>query len=365
MKKWLKRIGIFAVAAVFAVCLMLAYDSRERAIVIDHYEENEKLQTVKPGWPGTPVDEKGRFVNYEHPYLPRTIDLLRWQLSANPFKEAKANDRDRVAVTDPSAFLAGSQDGILWLGHASFYIRLDGVAFLIDPIFGKPPFVKRFIDIPSPLGSIQRVDYVMLSHDHRDHADETTLREVAAKFPAAVFIGGLRMDDIFNEWKAPTNAVETAGWFQRYDLPAAVPEIYFLPVRHWARRGLFDTNHRLWGGYVLKGKTHSIYFGGDSGYGRHYKDVGELFPNIDYFLIGIGAFEPRWFMHPVHNSPEDALKAFVDIGANTLVPMHFGTFDLSDEPPGLPLRQLRQQAAEMRLTDRVKVLNINESLDLD
>src|SRR5215218_4137224 len=274
MKKWLKRLGMVAVVAVFAVFLLLAYDNRERTTVIDHYESNEKLVTVKPDWPGTPVDEDGRFINYEHPYLPRMTDLLRWQLSRNQFKEAKLNDTDRLEVKDPTEFLSSERDGIIWLGHASFLIRIDGVNFLIDPIFGKPPFVKRFVDVPSPLGAIRRVDYVLLSHDHRDHADETTLRAVAERFPSAVFIGGLRMDDIFNEWKTPGNEIETAGWFQQFDVPAGVPDIYFVPVRHWARRGLFDTNHRLWGGYVIKGKTHSIYFGGDSGYGRHYADVG-------------------------------------------------------------------------------------------
>ena len=332
--------------------------------MVDRYVSNEKLKTVKPGWPGTPIDEAGRFVNYEHPFLPRLTDLLRWQLGGNPFKQAKENDTERLEVKDPAAFLTGDQDGILWLGHASFFIRLDGNGILIDPIFGKPPFITKFVEVPSQLDQIRRVDYVLLSHDHRDHTDETTLRAVAEKFPNAVFLGGLKMDDIFNEWKTPANDVQTAGWFQRFELPTGAPEIYFVPVRHWARRGLFDTNQRLWGGYIVRGKSASIYFGGDSGYGRHYADVGELFPEIDYFLIGIGAFEPRWFMEANHNSPGDALQAFADLGAKTLIPMHFGTFDLSDEPPSEPLRQLRQGALEMELTDWIKVLTINESLDL-
>ena len=324
----------------FACDPALDYGDSENRVVIKRFEANKKLITVKPDWPGTPVDDEGRFVNYEYP-VPATNDRSP-ALAAEP-KSVQGTKTERHR--SPRGTRPGGVSGVrprrnfVGLGHASFYIRLDGVCFLIDPIFGKPPVVKRFVDVPSPLDSIRKIDYVLLSHDHRDHTDETTLRNVAAKFPAAVFIGGLRMDDIFNEWKTPTNPIETAGWFQRFDLPAGVPEVCFVPVRHWSRRGLFDTNHRLWGGFVLKGKTSSIYFGGDSGYGRHYKDVGELFPNIDYFLIGIGTFEPRWFMQPVHNSPQDALQAFVDIGAKTLVPMHFGTFELSDEPPGEPLRR--------------------------
>lgn len=365
MKKWLKRLGILAVVGSVLLTAGWFWGDRKVEVKIAGHTSNENLETVKPNWPGTPIDGGGNFVNYEHPFVPRLTDLVRWRLSSNPFADEKKMDIARLAVLDPTEFLASERDGILWLGHASFYIRLDGVAFLLDPIFGTPPFVKRFVEVPSPLPLIRRVDYILLSHDHRDHTDEATLREVAAKFPNAVFVGGLKMDDIFNEWKSLQNGVATAGWFQRYDLPAGTPEIVFVPVRHWSRRGLSDTNKRLWGGYVIKGKNTSIYFGGDSGYGRHYRDVGGLFPSIDYFIAGIGAYEPRWFMEANHNSPADALKAFSDIGAKFMIPMHYGTFDLSDEPPSAPLRELLAAAANERLTDRMRILTINESLDLD
>lgn len=135
-------------------------------------------------------------------------------------------------------------------------------------------------------------------------------------------------------------------------------------MRHWARRGLFDMNKRLWGGFVIQSESATIYFGGDSGYGRHYKEVGELFPETDYFLIGIGAYEPRWFMEANHNSPGDAIKAFQDSGAKMMIPMHFGRFDLSDEPPSEPLRALMEEAGNLGLTDKIKVLTINESWEI-
>jgi L-ascorbate metabolism protein UlaG (beta-lactamase superfamily) len=265
-------------------------------------------------------------------------------------------------VRDPSAFLDGEQDGILWLGHASFYIRLNGVGILTDPIFDTPTFVRRFVEVPAQLDRIRKVDHILLSHDHRDHTDEPSLRRIAEKFPYAQFIGGLRMEDLLKDWKTMSNSVQTAGWFQKYDTGESVT-FYFVPVRHWARRGLADTNHRLWGSYVIETDTVKIYFGGDSGYGRHYREIGEVFPNIDYFLIGIGAYEPRWFMEANHNDPSDAIKAFRDIGAKTLVPMHYGTFDLSDEPPGQPLKLLMQQAEAAGVRDRVKAVAINEAVE--
>lgn len=360
MKKWLIRILVVLFVA-FVALLTTAFmiEENDRAVIVKH-EKNDALRTVREGWPGTPVDEKGRFVNHEHPFLPSAKDLLKWQLGANPFADEKKTDPWRLEVKDPGEFLRGDRDGILWLGHASFYIRVNGVTMLIDPVFGEPRFMKRFVTVPSPLEQIQKLDYVLLSHDHRDHSDEATLRTIASKFPDAQFLGGLRMDDLFREWGA--GKIQTAGWFQEFATDVEV-KIAFVPVRHWCRRGLTDTNHRLWGGFVISGGGKKIYFGGDSGFGSHYRETAETFGEIDYFLIGIGAYEPRWFMKANHNNPADAFQAFLDARGKTLVPMHYGTFDLSDEPPGQPLRLLREEAEKAGRAGDLRALAINEALE--
>lgn len=361
MKKWLIRIGFVIALLVLGLIIFIVFDANDKA-VIKSYARNENLPTIKAGWQGVPIDQKGRFVNHEHPFLPRVIDILKWQLSSNPQKEEKQNDRTRLAVLDPTDFLSGERDGILWLGHASFFVRLNGKSILLDPVFGKPSLVKTFVEVPSPLEKIKRVDYVLLSHDHRDHCDEESIKQIAQKFPNAKFFGGLKMDELLKDWITPTNETQGAGWFQQFKTTDETLKIYFLPVRHWCRRGLFDTNERLWGGYVIEDAGRTIYFSGDSGYGSHYREIAELFPNIDYFLIGIGAYKPRWFMEPNHNSPEEALKAATDANAKTIIPMHFGRFDLSDEPASEPLKVLQEKAREMNLSDKIKPLNINESL---
>jgi L-ascorbate metabolism protein UlaG (beta-lactamase superfamily) len=358
---------LIAVAGVFsfillAVLIVILIDENDKP-VIEKYVKNENLPTIKVDWKGTPVDEKGRFVNYEFPFLPKIKDLLKWQLSGNPQKEEKQNDLERLAVLDPTEFLQSENDGILWLGHAGFFVRLSGKNILLDPVFGNPPLVRTFVDVSSPIEKIGKVDYVLLSHDHRDHCDEESIKQIVGKFPTAKFYGGLRMDELLKDWIP--NETQTAGWFQQFKLPDENLKIYFLPVRHWCRRGLFDTNKKLWGGFVIQGAGKTVYFSGDSGCGSHYRETAELFPEIDYFLIGIGAYKPRWFMEPNHNSPEDAVKAFVDARAKFLIPMHFGRFDLSDEPPGEPLRLLKEKTRGMNLSDKIKLLNINESLFFD
>src|SRR5687768_1161872 len=124
MKKWLIRIIIgFLLAVVVLITSAFVLEKIDKAVVVKHVQ-NENLKTVKPDWQGVPVDEKGRFVNAEFPFLPKTTDLLRWRLGSNPQKEEKQNDRERSKISDPTEFLNGNQNGILWLGHASFFIRL-------------------------------------------------------------------------------------------------------------------------------------------------------------------------------------------------------------------------------------------------
>lgn len=357
------KIGALALFVLFIIAAAFIFWSDRKIAVIVKYTKNERLPTIKTDWRGTPVDERGRFVNHEFPFMQKTSDLLRWQLSANPQKAEKEADKTRLAVLDPTEFLQSDADGILWLGHAGFFVRLNGKTILMDAIFGKPPFVKTFVDVPSPIDRIKAVDYVLISHDHRDHCDEESTKQIAKKFPEAEFLAGLESEDLINEWKTPTNKLQTAGWFQQFALPDDRVKIYFVPTRHWSRRGLFDTNKRLWGAFVIQSADKTIYFGSDTGYGSHYKETAAIFPEIDYALLGIGAYEPRWFMHPNHNSPEDAFQAFLDLKAETLIPMHFGRFDLSDEPPGEPLRLLNERARETHLSERVKVLQIYESLN--
>ena len=242
MKKWLVRILIGLLLA-FVVVLTSAFviEKTDRAVVTK-YVENENLKTVKPEWKGVPVDEYGRFVNAEFPFLPKLADLLRWRFSANPQAAEKQNDKERLQVLDPNEFLNGDREGILWLGHASVLLRLAGKTVLLDPVFGEPAFIERYFALPSPLEKIRRVDYVLITHDHRDHADEETIKALAQKFPEAKFLAGLGTEDLLKDWSVPPDKMQTAGWYQQFDLDDENLKITFVPVRHWSRRGLTDTH---------------------------------------------------------------------------------------------------------------------------
>ncbi len=362
MGKWIKRFGIAAGTLVTVAAAAIVWSDWDTTVE-EKRVFGDKSRVIKPDWQGTPVDQRGRFMNAEFPTLTKTFDVIKWTVLPNEFTDEKAKDDGRLRVSDPREFLQSESDGILWLGHASFFIRLGGESILVDPVLGKPQFIKEYVSVESPLELIPNVDKVLISHDHRDHMDETTIKAIAEKFPKTVFLSGLRSDELLGEWTGDRHRAVTAGWYEQFPAEGGV-KIYFVPVRHWSQRGLFDKNYRLWGGFVIQSETATIYFGGDSGYGNHYREMAELFPKIDYFLIGIGAFEPRWIMEANHNSPSDAVKAFIDSKAKMMVPMHYGRFDLSDEPPSMPLRNLMDEVRNADIENKVKVLTINENIDL-
>jgi L-ascorbate metabolism protein UlaG (beta-lactamase superfamily) len=159
----------------------------------------------------------------------------------------------------------------------------------------------------------------------------------------------------------PEIQVQEAGWYQQYTLNEDF-EIIFVPTRHWTRRGLADENKRLWGGFFIRYHNKSIYFMGDSGYTKHFEEIRNILGDVDYAIMGVGAYKPEWFMYQSHISPVDAIKAFHEMGGRYFIPMHFGTFDLSDEPLLKPLDVLREadfdELVELKLGEELLIYSV-------
>lgn len=320
---------------------------------------NPALQTILPAdeWKGTPFGKKG-FQNIEYPFLPSFNDLLKWKLSKNPQKDEKKSDKLLPQVIASPSFLTTNENMVVWLGHATFFIRINGVSIITDPIFGKLPLIGRLSPFPFDPNLLKDIDYILLSHDHRDHCDKASLKLVAKLNPQAKVLTGLVLETLLKEWGIKN--VEPAGWHQQYKTEGV--DVFYLPTRHWARREFHDTNLSLWGAFVIRGGGKTIYFGGDSGYGSHFKQVGRLFSAIDISILGCGAYSPRWFMEPVHMNPEDAVTAFNETGAKTMLPMHYGTFDLSDEPYSEPVRILNRLKTDGKINGELQLPAIGQAV---
>lgn len=290
------------------------------------------------------------------------MDVLKWTFRRNPQRYEKAHDKFRLKVTNDASFINEKTDCIVWLGHATFYIRVAGIVLVIDPVFYDLPFIKRYSRHALSPSALGRVDYLLISHDHRDHCQSRSIREIVRLNPDVEVLTGLRMDALLQRW-VPIERIQCAGWYQQYKTRHSLA-ISFLPARHWSKRTYNDTNMRLWGAFMIQSSTHNIYFGGDTAYGEHFKEAAGLFSSIDIAIIGVGAYKPSWMMTNVHLSPEEAVNAVNDLRASMLIPMHYGTFDLSDEPPGEPVSKLVSLKSTGKLTADLKIVSPGEALHL-
>jgi L-ascorbate metabolism protein UlaG (beta-lactamase superfamily) len=350
-------------AAATAALLLAAGAAATSYPMAASFVSNPDLPILLPAdqWPGTPVDAAGKFLNHEFPYVNRFSTVIKYWVQPNPQRAEKEADLFQLPVLKTEAFLHDSADVIVWLGHASFFIRLGGSTFLLDPVLGNlPTFGKRLSELPLDPTALTGVDYILLSHAHYDHCDKPSLRQLFAQNPQAQFLTGLGMDKLLKGW-LPGATVQTAGWYQQYRTKAGL-RVTFLPARHWSNRTPWDKNETLWGAFVLQTGGRQVYFGGDSGYGSHFRDAGQLFPGLDVALIGAGAYAPRWIMALNHQDPAHAVQAFHDTGAKVLVPMHYGTFNLSGEPRGEPSRLLQAARDTGQLRGELCLPAVGESL---
>lgn len=272
-------------------------------------------------------------------------DLLRWQttrLFGTRRVWSKYKEYPSGAV--PLARVDNGRLRVTWVGHATVLIQMDGVNILTDPVWSqrvspvsfvgpkrvRPPGI-RFEDLPP-------IDLVLVSHDHYDHLDVPTLRRLAQKHQPRIAVG-LRLDRLLESKKIKGGA--EMDWWQTIDLPNGV-RVTSVPARHWSGRGVRGRNKTLWCGYVVEGKSGTIYFAGDTGYGMHFAQIAERFPSLRLALLPIGAHLPRWFMQANHMSPEDAVRAHQLLRPKMSIGIHFGTFPLADEGERQPIAELTE-----------------------
>lgn len=306
---------------------------------------NSELKFVKPDWKGNTLNSKGLYTNLYGDDIKGAGDFLRWMSGTRPLTKLKKGQASPLSWKPISNITDKSKNGIIPIGHACFIIDLNNIRILIDPVIAPNRFMKRYTKVPFQIDELTNVDYLLLSHNHRDHIDKNSVIQLCKYNPEVIILTGLEIGKILKGWGIK-NEIQEAGWYQQYKTSENIA-IDYLPSQHWSRRWLTDTNLNLWGSFMIQDKVSqkNIYFGGDSGYGNHFSDIGNDY-NIDLALIGIGACEPQWFMHSAHTGPADALKAFKDLKAKYWMPMHYGTFDLSDEPVYYPEKILREEHPE-------------------
>lgn len=272
-------------------------------------------------------------------------DVWQWYRARRP----AVWPRNIVDVVPPLPDTPGPDViSVTFIGHSTFLIRWAGLTILTDPVFAthagpwgllgpkraRPP-AYRLADLP-------KVDLILQSHNHYDHLDLGAHRLLSDRDAPKV------VTPLGNRAYLPTGSRERVtelDWWQGVSVGDA--RITVVPAQHFSARTPWDRNRALWGGHIVEVGGRKLCFAGDSGYGAHYAEIGRRFPKLDLALIPIGAYDPRWFMRPVHMDPEEGLQAHRDLGARQSIAMHFGTFQLTDEgidEPGERLVAARQAA---------------------
>jgi len=241
------------------------------------------------------------------------------------------------AVATNLELIHSRDDGcrITWIGHSSFLVQFGGQNLLIDPVFSERIawLYPRYVAPGLTIDRLPPMDAVLVSHNHPDHLD---LPSIDALHRDATAITPQGLGPLFTR-RLFTRVVELNWW---ESTACGDVTITFVPARHWSRRTPWDFNRSLWGGFVIRSPAASIYFAGDSAWCETFAEIGHRFPNLDAALIPIGSYEPRWFMSQNHLNPEEAAQAFLECGARVLIPMHWGTFQIADEPLREPIERL-------------------------
>jgi N-acyl-phosphatidylethanolamine-hydrolysing phospholipase D len=270
-------------------------------------------------------------------------EVLRWQVER--LKSGRSREgRDFVTPRrDNDGSVLGSPEASLtWIGHATFVHRLSGKLVATDPIWSEriQLLIPRRTAPGVALRQMPPLDVVTVSHSHYDHLDLPTLRKIGKDATYVVPKGNGALLT-----SAGLPQVVELGWWESFKVPRSEGgdlTITLVPAQHWSMRFPWDRNERLWGGFVYEGGEGTSYHAGDTAFSEAvFREIGERFPRIDWAMLPIGAYEPEWFMQPQHMGPEEAGRAWELLGAKNLCAMHWGTFDLTDEPPAEPPARLR------------------------
>lgn len=345
-------VSVLAVGGILAVIVLVVLSLPPFGGTVS----GERLKLVQ----ANPQYQDGAFVNVE-PQTPYSLSEVGGMFSEQFFYDEIRIPPSKIPVVRISpASLEPLSDSTLrafWIGHASVFVEIDGVRILIDPVFSDyaSPFdvgPKRFHPPPIALQDLPKIDAVVISHDHYDHLDMKTIMYLATQ--GTRFLVPLGVGAHLEVWDVPENQIHELGWWQ--DQMVGGVRIICTPTRHYSGRRLTDNKATLWSSWTVIGSQHRFYYSGDTGYSKHFKEIGERFGPFDISFIKIGAYGPGASWIDIHMTPEDAVRAHKEVQAKRMFPVHWGTFNLAfhdwDEPIKRALQVANQEEIDL-VTPRV------------
>jgi L-ascorbate metabolism protein UlaG (beta-lactamase superfamily) len=299
-----------------------------------------------------------RYTNMDNVSSNKTFkEMRRWQKERkSKIKDLSVNIEQCPHKKIEELHANRSRTSYTWIGHSTFLIQMNGLNILTDPVWAKRlGFEKRSTEPGIPLADLPEIDLVVISHAHYDHLDFPTLKKLKGN-PHYFVPAGLK--SLF--YRKGYKKVTELNWWESSEFEGIT--LHFVPAQHWTRRTLTDMNTSHWGGWIFLTQQDTFYFVGDTGYFKGFTQIAERFA-IDTVFMPIGAYEPEWFMAPSHISPEDSVKSFIELGAKTFVPMHYGAYRLADDTAPEALERLIREWEKRNLPkEQLKVLLLGETV---
>jgi len=284
----------------------------------------------------------------------QTMPKILWEfLKKHP--ETRPEKPMPVVQTDLKR-LHPLENVLVWFGHSSYFIQVDGKRFLVDPVFSGnaspiPGSLKSFAGTNTYQASdMPAIDFLLITHDHWDHLDFQTIQQLKQK--TGKVICGLGVAEHFRYWGWPKDLLTERNWYDSIDLAPGF-KITLTPARHFSGR-TFKRNVSLWTSYVLQTPSFKLFLGGDSGYGPHFKTIGDQYGPFDLALLECGQYNKNWPY--IHSTPEEVIQEVYDLRAARFIPVHHSKFKLAQHPWYEPVERVKVLAEGMGVVMRFKVV---------
>ncbi len=295
--------------------------------------------------------EKGKFINQSKTVIDASYwnmikEMIKGSPNRRPHQNIVVEKIDSITIENHNTNITQ----LTWFGHSAFLLQIDGKMILLDPMFGKTPAPHPLIgpkryskELPIEIEKLPFIDAIIFSHDHYDHLDYGSIQELKDK--VGQYYVPLGVGNHLIEWGISKEKIHELNWWEEIQFEGI--NLTCTPARHFSGRGLFDRATTLWCSWVIKGKNDNIYFGGDSGYDTHFKEIGDKYGPFDISLMECGQYDEEWKV--IHMMPEEMVQASIDLKSKLVLPIHWAAFTMAYHDWTDPIERITKKANEMDL----------------
>jgi len=346
MKKRLKMIGIsiaiFISLLIIFIILFLNLSPQFGAGAT----KEQKTDYAKSGH-----YENGEFLNQSKTVIDASYwNMIKEMVKGSPNRQPNQNivveKIDSTTIENHNANITQ----LTWFGHSAFLLQIDGKNILLDPMLGESPAphpligAKRYSkEIPIEIEKLPFIDAIIISHDHYDHLDYGSIQKL--KIKVGQYYVPLGVGNHLIKWGVSIEKIHELNWWEEIEFNGV--KLVCTPARHFSGRGILDRASTLWSSWVIKGKKDNIYFGGDSGYDTHFKEIGDKYGPFDISLMECGQYDEEWKV--IHMLPEETVHASIDLKSKLVLPIHWAAFTMAYHDWTDPIERITKKANEMNL----------------